>query len=78
MFLQIIDTKGNVSSEFQMKVVTKAIVTKDSDRVREKLKLCGIWWMNCTLENVDCAGFIVQFQQKKVLVEPGEGYFNQQ
>ena len=33
--------------------------------------------MNCTVENVDCAGFIVQFQQKRVLVEPGEGYFNE-
>ena len=33
--------------------------------------------MNCTIENVDWAGFIVQFQQNKVLVEPGQEYFNE-
>ena len=59
-----------------MKAVTK-VITKDSDRVGEKLKLCGILGTNCTVENVDCAGFIAQFQQKEVRVEPGEGYFNQ-
>ena len=33
--------------------------------------------MKCTIEKVGCAGFIVQFKQKKVLVEPREGYFGQ-
>ena len=56
-----------------MKAATKTI-TKDSDRMREKLKLCGIWGTNCAVENVDCALFIVQFQQKYVLAELGEGY----
>ena len=39
-----------------------------------KLKLCGIRGTNSAVENVYCAVFTVQFQQKKILFELGEWY----
>ena len=69
----IIATKRNVTSVFQIKAATKTI-TKDSDRMGEKLKLCGIRGTNSAAEKVDCAVFTVQFQEKKILVEVGEWY----
>ena len=58
-----------------MKAVTK-VITKDSDRVR-KIEIVRDLKDEMYRRKRWLSGFIVQFQQKKVLVEPGEGYFNQ-